>query len=212
MISTEIDRIHYIYQILHRLMPKYGRNFSLPQNTDPQKTYAWRYLTCFAKKLDEYEIDDDHLSLIIEEMLRYAKTRGLLKRGIAILIKQDILMLCIKKLEREEKITEAKTNAIKRSHLFLMDQTKYINDPRYILSFRRNYNSYVNMTCWFEQGLLSPEYIAISKACKETLSRLESSESELFPSPKELLKLKFKVLSGDTTELKNILGDDLLEE
>lgn len=213
MVTTTDDRIMKIYSILKGMMPKYGKNFSFPESTDPRKTYAWRYLSCFARNLEELEISEDHLELVIEAILQHAKTRKLLKRGIGVLIKKDILQLCIKKLEVEERLTSGRIGTIKRSHMFLMDQIKQVGDPVRVLASRRGVNTYSNMTCWFEQGLLSLEYIAVSKSCRRTFRYLEDGERGLFPSPRELLKLKLKILSADgATEVKSVLGGDLFEE
>jgi len=212
MLATD-DKIYKIYNVLKIMMPKHGLNFSFAEHTDPRKTYVWRYLSCFAKNLEDLNISDEYLVQIIEAMLQYAKTRKLLKRGIGMFIKQDILQLCIKKLESEERLTNGRINIIKRSHDFLIDQIKQVGDPIRVLASRRGKNTYANMTCWFEQGLLSLEYIAVSKSCRKTFRYLGNNEKELFPSSKELLKLKLKILSADgATEVKNVLGGDLFED
>jgi hypothetical protein len=204
------DRITKIYNIIRRIAPKYGISFSFPENTDPQKTYAWRYLTCFARNLESLNITDEYLSQIIEAMFQYAKTRKLLKRGIGIFIKQDILQLCIKKLEAEEHLLHNRICTIKRSHDFLLNQ---VGDPVRVLASRRGVNTYANMTCWFEQGLLSLEYIAVSKSCRNTFRYLEAGERGLFPPPLELLKLKLKILAADDAlEVRHVLGGDLFED
>lgn len=214
MVITDRDtRILNVYQIFRRVISKYGKNFSLPEHTDPKKTYSWRYLSHFVDKLDALDIDDRYVSVVIEAILQHAKTKGLLNRGVAVLLKQDILELCLKKLEKDQQVDNNRLMTIKKSHDFLLKQLRQEGDPIRILSSKRNQGAYANMTCWFEQGLLSVEYIAVSKQCRRTFRYLQPSELELYPEPRELLKLKLKILSMDTaSELKQVLGDDLFEE
>ncbi len=36
-----------------------GRKLSLPEGTDPAKTYQWRYVAAIAKKFEEWDLSDE---------------------------------------------------------------------------------------------------------------------------------------------------------
>jgi len=58
--ETEIPpRVSKIWGWYQEAMYRYAnRRVNFPQSTDPKKTYQYRYIQAFIKKIDEWEFDD----------------------------------------------------------------------------------------------------------------------------------------------------------
>jgi hypothetical protein len=194
-------------------MHKYGKIVNLPEKTDPKKTYSWRYLSNFVDRMNELHVDSKHMSVVLEAILIHAKERNLLSRGFAVLSKVDIIQLVVKKLEKDCQSEHNKVENIKRNHEFLLKQMNGYSLFD-ILASRRRLNSYTNMTCWYEQGSISLDYIIASRTCRKVIGMLKQSEQSRYPNVMSLMKMRYKLLANERVvrELIQILGDDLFTD
>ena len=208
--STDEEKINQIYQIFQRKARKFGVNLSLPENTDPHKTYSWRYLINFANKMESLGITEEHFPVIIDALLAHARSKKLLNRGFAILIKSEVVELIIKKFEKEIAKDNQKFEEIRNSQQFLMKQ----GNTQEILFQRKNAGAYTNMTRWYQQGYLCTNFLVLSRNCRTVLNKLDVTERRLFPEPIKLMRLRLQLLSnnGFVVKLQEILGEDLFRE
>lgn len=214
MLARDI-RINRVYNILRGKMKNYGRNVQLPNNTDPKKTYSWRYLDSFLKKVEQLSIPDDYIPDVLDVLLVHAKRHKLLNRGFAILNKVDIGELVLQRFERDEDWRLGKERRIFSSHEFLLKQQLNSNKNMIeVLSHKRASNAYMNMTCWYEQGFLSIEYVAISKTCKKVLCTMKLNERAIYPGTMSIMKQKLLILSDQrlSEKLQTLMNSDLTTE
>ena len=101
VVEKKQQRTVRVFKIFRKQMKRYGKFVSFPKNTDPTKTYSWRYLTKFIDDFDTIGLDDGELPSVIEAVVQDAKKRGLLRCGISILNKVDLLAVCHNKFERD---------------------------------------------------------------------------------------------------------------
>ena len=204
------NKIHETYKILQRKYKELGLGISLPENTDPRKTYGWRYLVNFVRRMEQLEISEHYYPIVINAILEHAKRRGLLNRGFAVLNKLDIVDLVIRNLEKDISKSRQQLERVLASHNFIQKQQNQHNISD-ILSIKGSKNAYTNMTKWYEQGYLAPEYIALSKNCRRVLSTINTGERTIFPETIKLMKMRLQILSDNETtdQLKTALNDDL---
>lgn len=208
MIMEKDTRINRVYNILRGKMKGYGRNVSLPINTDPKKTYSWRYLSNFVDRLDKESIPDEYIPDVIDAILRHAKRNKLLGRGFAVLNKIDIMPLVVNKLHNDEKVKKIKEENILQTSRFLLEKRQNTSKSLLeLLTERRHCDAYTNMTCWYDQGLLKVEYIALSRACRKAMIQMKPNERTIFPGTLELMKLRLLLLSDK--ELARIAQNEL---
>jgi hypothetical protein len=149
----------------------------------------------------------------VDALLLYAKRHKLLDRGFAVLNKVDIASLLEKRLTKDEDIKRIREESILSSHDFLLK--KHRDSSRSLLELlitRKHRDAYTNMTCWFEQGFLRLEYIAISKTCRRALCQMKINERILFPGTVDLMKMRLSILSEKdlTQKLTDTLKTDLM--
>ena len=203
------DEVYETYHILRNEMKKYGRSVALPEKTDHKKTYSWRYLYNFTHKMKIMNIDDKYVPMVIEALLTHAKGHKLLDRGFEILSKVDIIELIIKKLEKECQADTSILYTINSTKKFLENHDDLVTT----LKSRRCAKAYTNMTCWFQQGFISLNYITLSRACRKVMAIMDESERSLYPNALMLMKKRLQLLHNDMQhEIKQAMAGDLFRE
>lgn len=204
------------YKMLKQSLRRYNRSISFPKNTDPSKTYNWRFLSKFIDEFEKIGLPEYVLSSVIDTVVIEASNRGILDYGVSILTKIDVLKAYNKKLERELTDEVQMINNIIRTHEFLVHQHKQNNNEcmTKLLANRIHNRAYANITRWNQSGELNIGYIAVSKSCKKALKMLDKDELTLYPSPMEFIKIRITITCNKTSlqRLKALLGDDLIEE
>ena len=204
MIKPEI-----VYSWYQSAMRSVGRKISMPQAKDHTKTYLWRSMVAFAKKMDDLDIDEDLAKRMVFIIVDHAKQNRLLNRGASLLAKADLVEICHDKLKDEVNAESELINELKRSALFLEKQ-RGERDCRIVLTERRKAGAYANITCWHQEGKLTKGFIAISKNCYNALSKLDQDEREEFPSDAEIIKIRYKLLVGSMSdEIEQFMGSDI---
>lgn len=215
VVASKEERVLEAYSILRREMSRYKKLVAFPKNTDPKKTYAWRYLVQFIDRVDSLELGEKDLDLIIPAVVCQAHKSGLLHRGIAILDQKDLLSSCQTKLEYEAKGERTAIESIKRSKSFVW---RYAREKGLsvcdALAYRASRQAYANITSWYETNQISASYLAVSGCCKRAFGTLSLSELKLFPTAKNLLKIRLSLTGREDllVQLRTILADDLYED
>lgn len=217
-IDNRKQRIINLYRIFKNEMRKYGRSVSFPKNTDPTKTYSWRYLNNFLNNYDKLlQLEDDEFPIVVEEIVAHAKQRKWLNCGLSILNKVDIVKVCCDRFQRDINDEEQLIISIKKAHAFLKRKLKGQDIKLFdLLSYRQSRRAYCNMTSWYNAGYLTIGYIAISKTCKNVIRSLDKNNDELnlYPTARQFMSIRFRLISKKNIlqQLRQILGKDLFEE
>ena len=63
LVVEQDNRVLATYAIFKRTMRKYNKQVSFPKNTDPRKTYTWRYIANFIQNVDAMELGEGAVDL-----------------------------------------------------------------------------------------------------------------------------------------------------
>lgn len=219
VLDEKKKRVEQAYTVLRRILRQFGHIVSLPKNTDPSKTYSWRYVQRFVDSFDTLGLDESNMPEILEAVVIDARNKGLLKCGISFLNKVDLLEASHKKLVRDVNDETQAFGNIERSHNFLIEQlaseeNEDYNSIKQLLLAKKNKRGYANITRWLGSGQISKGYLAVSKVCKRVMNQLDTQQLESFPTSRQLLMTRMKIQCREQMwkNLQTILGDDLFEE
>jgi hypothetical protein len=206
--------------IFNRIMKRYGKSVSFPKNTDPTKTYSWCYFTKFLERYDELELDDDVMPSVMSAIVDYSRKNNLLRCGCSILVKIDLVKICEEKFKKEVEFENKVLEGIRQSHDFLYKQLclEGTKNPHLtlkdLLVRRISRNAYANITRWYEMRRITMPYIAVSRSCRKALRFIGSDESDIFPTPRQFIKIRLNLTMPGSLldELRMVLDKDLLED
>lgn len=185
-----------------------GLKLSFPKDTDPTKTYQWRYCQKLSDKLDEWKFDEETAKYFIDTAISYARNTKSFKKGLSVLHQGNILELAYSAI-----IDRTPFDSFVRTKRWLDNQ---LGDKDQIATLlRSDKDSHSNIAIWHQTGRLSIQYITLSKKCCKAISILNNANSddvELLPSMAELYKARIELVnSGNKAKLKQILGNDWRE-
>jgi hypothetical protein len=189
-----------------------GQTLKFPEATNPTKTYQWRYAARLAKKLEEWEFDDQTSIVFIRHAAEYAKEKRLLRKGLSAFFQSNILDICYDRIDDECEKVDRRLALLRQNHGFLSaraDGKPIIN----ILLSRPEPDSYYNIVDWFDRHRISTMYMAFSRSCTTALSRLSEispDQRDLLPRPTELFCLMDSLTDNliFKKQASQILGDD----
>jgi len=172
-----------------------------PRGTDPRKTYKWRYLEHFCKRVDEWNISDETGCRMIDAMIQYAKKNKQINKGLALLASDKMLEVGYKAISNEDRMLDLTIQRI--------DADKNLVYNIDLLS-RTGPKSLPSIVKLYIQGRLSTTYLAVSRRCHEAMMQLDSIERSMLPRGHELINIRAKLLGSACTKNKimMILGDD----
>jgi len=213
--ATTVDRIHLIWcWCCDAYLRIAGRRLSLQKDTDPTKTYQWRFLTALNKKFDEWEFDDALCKAFIDVAVRYAKRRHLLNKGLSIFLQGNLLQECHDELRAQDRKGEDILHILRRTKAWLVQQAvDHDGDIVAALTERCGIGAYPNIVRWYEGGQLPEIYLALSRSCGIVIARLarqHADERALLPKDYRLCLVQNSALSSPCAkfDIKNILQDD----
>lgn len=199
------DNTMVIYEWFQKSMRKVGRKISFPKNTDPRKTYQYRAMRDFLRKIHEWDLDESSAKAIIDSAVRYGKKHQLLDKGAMILNMSGVIDICIDDLESKESDMNVTIAAIRRCKEYLDNEG--LNSYNALIA-PRTLGGYSNLYYLIKSGKISPVYMALSRKVYRALSSIDRSDC---PSNYILLRLRAKLLFDPEArkKLESILGDDL---
>jgi len=210
--SVDQNRTWQIWQWCSDAYLRYGHRLALPANTDPCKTYQWRYVTAISGKFDEWGFDDQTAQKFINLAVEYAKKINMLWKGLAVLHQNNMLDKCYEMLQNEIDTNNHIIEGLKRSKDWVDRQTNKTSSIDILLS-RPNEDAFCNLTMWYRSNKITDLYLALSKKCCQALTMLDKVERSVFPSKSHLYMMRTE-LSGNVHVLKaarQILFDDWRE-
>jgi len=197
----EIGEIIKLYEALT------GRRV-IPKNTDPQKTYQYRYAAKFLKNMKNFgDISWETIQKIIFYAVEYAKEHekdNVFTRGLWILTKSNIIDIAYRKAKDEDQTKQLDLDKVIRSQ-------EFVNEHNYEFSDAPD-GGFPNIVAWYDSGKISLTYIAMSESCKKALSNLGEVDKRMLPNQREITKRRIKCLMDKEyqKQLKNVLNMDYI--
>ena len=212
-VSTDIVEVNAIWQVWEwcsEAYIRYGRKLTFPANTDPIKTYQWRYVKSITKKFDEWEFDEPMARRFIDIAIERSKVLGIMHKGLAALHQGNLLDICHKILQEESSGNDQLIDSLADSKKWVIDRTSGDNTISILLD-KSNPDAFCNLVKWYQASKLSELYLSLSKSCGRTIEKLENTdERDLLPSATRLYKIRnhFYQDVSNQKRSKEILGRD----
>lgn len=185
---------------------KAGKGFQWPKAKDPTKTYPYRYFKSFLVKCKkDYDLDLDECKLVIRSIVKYAKRRGILNKGVSLISKSDTIEICFRDVQSEIEKMKYTLDGIEKSSRCLNG----IDDKVTFLKKKKNRHSSPNIIAMRESSELSDGFIALSKSCIKSIAGLSDEDKSQLPSLRELFIIKNRLIDKlGKEDLQNVLGSD----
>jgi len=195
---------------------RHGRKLNFPKGTDPSKTYQWRYVVAIAKKFDEWGFDEQTAQRFLDIAVRYAKQSKTMQKGLAIFFQSNILNICYEKLQAELNDNSQTLSMLRHIRGWLWRKTG--SNPLLETLLKREVDDgFCNLSMWYHASRISPLFLALSRACAQSLARLNvdyPTERELLPPQTTLYLIRDEFLRGDVNNLvqaREIFANDWRE-
>ena len=200
--SPDDVKVWKLFKYAQSSFGRAGINIAFPKDTDPKKTYKWRYLFKFAQKLDELQITNEVACRLIDAVATYAVRSKQLHKGLALLVSDSVLETCCKDIERCDKSRDTIIDRICKDAKFVR-----VNDPM----ARSSEHGLPNIVKWHMRGLVSELYISLSEKCENAIIKLDKVERSMLPSTKELALTAAATMKDVRIKhkIRSIMGDDL---
>jgi len=197
--DDEINDIIKLYKALT------GGNI-IPKDTDPKRTYQYRYAAKFLKNMKG--VPWETIQKIVYCAIEYAKENekaSVYSRGLWILTKSNIVDIAYKKAKEEDQIR--KSDLVK-----VVKSKEFANEHDYKFSESVD-GGFPNVVAWYDSGKISLTYLAMSESCKKAFSVLDEVDKRILPNQKDIVKRRIRCLI-DTEykkQLKDIMGTDYIK-
>lgn len=212
MVAVSDARVAEVWRLCCDIYHLHGRKLSLPAGTDPAKTYQWRYVTKLAQQLEEWEFDDSTARHFVEVAVGYAKAKGLMAKGLALLCQTNLLKICYDRLQAD--MDRAKDARASLSGSAEWVRARVANgDPVAAMTRRSKPGAYSELTRWYRERGVNDLYLALSKSAGRALNRLaetDPAERSLLPSAGVLylLREEFTADESNMRAARAVLGGD----
>lgn len=208
------DRVWTIWNWCSDAYLRNGQRLKFPTNTNPANTYQWRYIKAIAQRFEEWQFDDDTCRKFIDLATKYAKDRGVLRKGLSVLHQSNILDVCYEMLRLEEESGTRSHNSLEMVHTWL--QRRLGDNPLRTLLERPHEEAMCNLTQWYNANRITDRYLAVSKICCKAMARLGRTHPEertLLPKQTKLYLLRCEIARDIKTlkKARKILGTDWRE-
>jgi len=189
-----------------------GVKLTFPKNTDPKKTYQWRYVTRLANKIDEWELDRPTAKAFINFAVGYVKEKKLLHKGLSVFFQGNMMDICLDRMQKYASSSSDRITQLNSVHKFINDRRNGRSAVALLLS-RESFGKLRNIVRWYKSGDITEAYLSMSAACTEALSKLAivaPHERILLPTESELCCLAIDLSKdGDfRAKAKSILNND----
>lgn len=211
-IQIEDNQVQHVWDLCSAAYLRHGSRLSMPANTDPTKTYQWRYAKAITAKFNEWDFDNDTSAKFIDIAAKRAKERGLLHKGLSILHQNDMLQICFQALQQEERGNKGNVVLLRDTKNWVDSQING-RDPISVLLARTSNRALCNLSIWYKASKLSNLYLSLSQSCRTALSRLSQQspdERGQFPSAPKLYMLRVEFLNdiGNKRHAQQIFNSD----
>ncbi len=173
----------------------------MPQDTDPTKTYKWRYVKHFLKRVDEWNITDDFAFKIIDAIVTYAKQNKQTRKGLSLLASDQILDKVFDIVQEGQKSEKSLASKLQREseliHSTNLLESKHAKGMPMIVKL-------------FLQNKISITILAYSKICQNTMMKLSKVDRQMLPSGKQLILTRMNTNNNPSlkSSIRSVLGSD----
>jgi len=207
----DYDRLLALWQICFEAYIKQGHKLSLPKNTDPSRTYQWRYLQALDRKLREWDFDRALIISFITVVAEYAKRNKLIHKGLSVFCQSNILDKCYYRLKELQVFSQSHVAKVRQCKRWFDGEMN--GDVVSILLHRDRRGAYPNIVKWYQAGLLYDSLLAISKICGMAMLRLNTEDKDSrqqLPNLSTLTHLRATLQEDKSVwaDLRDIMGDD----
>lgn len=208
------DKIMTVWEWCSDAYIQQGIAINFPANTEPSKTYQWRYIKAIAVKFDEWGFDENTARQFIKVAVKHCKDIGVMRKGLAALHQSNLLQICYDNFQKQYENDNQSINSIENIHKWLVGRSN--NDLLRALLYRYDPDELCNITKWYQSSKISRLYLSLSKSCGKAMARLAKShpeERELLPKTTTLYMIRVEFLENENnvTLAKRIMKSDWRE-
>jgi hypothetical protein len=210
----QVRRITTLWRWVCEAYGAYGVHLRFPKNTDPRKTYQWRYLVGLAKDLDGWEFDEPLSKRFIQVAAKYAHEHRLLTKGLAIFRQANLMEILCKQLERDTAKQETVMEGLARSRRWFDAKLAASREsPTNLLLTRPSPGAFCNLVTWYRAGEVTDLFLALSQECGRALARMTANSPDdrsLLPTSATLYLLRSRILKDvfQRTSARDIMKAD----
>jgi len=196
---------HDVNDIIQLYKGLTGRDV-IPKDTDPKRTYQYRYAAKFMKNMDG--VPWDTIKKIVYYAVEYAKEndqKSVYTRGLWILTKSNIVEIAYKRAKEENN----KSNLDLKK---LLNSKKFAQDNGYDLEKSED-GGFPNIVKWYDTGKISLTFLSMSESCKNAMLKLDDVDKGMLPNQNEITKRRIKCTIDREycKKIKKILGSDYIK-
>lgn len=174
-----------------------------------KKSYLYRYIDKFSKKISSFNLSDDDLRELVQAIVSSAKELDMLHFGGTIFNNESIVDRAFSRINNYNEINKQFEIELTKSKEFLENN----NIETHIDLIKKiNKHGYPKIIYYINNNNLNLTYVAISSMCLKSLNVISIDERNEAPSNFELLKIRNKIFNNKEKLLisKNVLGKDLI--
>lgn len=202
------DNILNIYSWFQSAMRSVGRNVKPPRAQDFRKTYTYRPVKKFAEQCADWGLDERTTKMLVYDIVKYGARQRILDKGVNMLTMGTVLDICRQSIKDAIEADAILTNELTLCREFLNKNGK--DSPVKTLTEPVTIGGYTNFVYWFNQGRLTPTYVALSRTCLRALIAIPEGERSELPPDEDLLRICTHTVCADNLrELIDIMGNDL---
>lgn len=213
MPKTEVtdSLVFTVYSWFQSSMRNVGRKIDFPRCSDKTKTYQFRWTKRFVDRCyNELHLNEEIIKYLINDIVSYAKRRNLLAKGTQLLCMKNIVDICCHSIKQMVDDESSLIEELRSCRDFLLEQTNDKNTLTHILVEPVSEGGCSNLVYWYNLGYLTETYLALSKKCSGSISKLPLDEQSELPSRIKLLRICTHAVSGDLISiLESVMGADL---
>jgi len=178
-----------------------GIRVGFPKDTEPKKSYKWRFLKTFLDKVEEFEMSDEIARRLLDEIANYAVANNLTRKGLALLASDSVLEICCKRISESNQKTDELVEKLKHDCQLVRD-VELLSKP--------DGTSWPTIVRLYIHGDLSESCLALSERCHQAMMKLDKLERQMLPSGKSLILRQNEIASKiSKSRLRAIMGGDL---
>lgn len=206
-----------LWDICFKAYLQHGYKLSFPQNTDPKRTYNWKYLKEILVKFRKWEFDEQTIIRFVDIAVKRVKYKQLLCKGLSALHQKNLFDLVHKDLVKENTESTRLIEIIESSREYLLSKLNGGCSRKELvkaLLTKEKFNKSYVITNAALSKKISKQYMALSYSCNKAISFIKEkniNDSVLLPSLEELYIERCHLLSRDSRfvrKLTEILQND----
>ena len=174
-----------------------GVKIRFPKDTDPKKTYQWRYISKLHERFVEWQFDEETSKEFISIVIYRAKQRNLLSKGLAAFHQSNMLDICYDILTKKLAVKNREHELLTSMKKWFDMQVGQSDVENALLNKSGGRNSLSTICMWYQANKVNELFLSLSKSCNKAVFKLQSSniDSAMLPSIEDLFLTREKFLA-----------------